>query len=183
MVACTVASRSGVLVRSGAALEKCRGVTAVCFDKTGTLTSGDLTVERIVFSDQDDVLMFPAVPAAAFSSSRLRLVDLLLTAACQSDHPISRAIAAAVRAGACVDHHMCDQLPIFMSMANGPSRIRVQPLSEHARSACAVASQFTGAVFHVEDDTNGCVVLSCTPPPKSTQIDGAAGGVARAQAK
>jgi RNA 3'-terminal phosphate cyclase (ATP) len=79
-------------------------------------------------------------------------------------------VHAAVRAGACVDHHTCDQLPLFMSLAAGPSRVRVQPLSDHARSACAVASQFTGAIFHVEQSENGCVVLSCTPSLKPTKI-------------
>jgi RNA 3'-terminal phosphate cyclase (ATP) len=79
-------------------------------------------------------------------------------------------VHAAVRVGACVDHHTCDQLPLFMSLAAGPSRVRVQPLSDHARSACAVASQFTGAVFHVEHAENGSVVLSCTPSLKLTRI-------------
>ena len=95
MVACTVASRSGVLVRSGAALEKCRDVTAVCFDKTGTLTSGDLTVEKVALEDDCNVL-------SAAPSSRPRLQDLLFTAASQSDHPISRAIAASF-VGTCAD--------------------------------------------------------------------------------
>jgi cation transport ATPase len=102
MVACTVASRSGVLVRSGAALEKCRDVSAVCFDKTGTLTSGDLTVERIVLDSDDLVTLTSSSPAvtSSSSSSRPRLIDLLFTAASQSDHPISRAIAASVSGGA-----------------------------------------------------------------------------------
>jgi cation transport ATPase len=96
MVACTVASRSGVLVRSGAALENCRNVNTVCFDKTGTLTSGDLTVERIVLGD-DDYVSLPASKSSSLSS-RVRLMDLLLTAAGQSDHPISRAIATSFSA-------------------------------------------------------------------------------------
>ena len=75
MVACTVASRSGVLVRSGAALENCRNVNTVCFDKTGTLTSGDLTVERIVLGD-DDYVSLPASKSSSLSS-RVRLMDLL----------------------------------------------------------------------------------------------------------
>jgi RNA 3'-terminal phosphate cyclase (ATP) len=73
-------------------------------------------------------------------------------------------VVAAVRVGACVDHRACDQLPVFMSLAAGPSRVRVQRLSDHARSACVVASKFTGAVFDVESCENGCVFLSCTPP-------------------
>ena len=59
-------------------------------------------------------------------------------------------VCSAARVGACIDHQTCDQLPLFMSLATGPSRVRVQPLSEHTRSACFVASQFTGATFDVE---------------------------------
>ena len=102
MVACTVASRSGVLVRSGSALEKCRDVNAVCFDKTGTLTSGDLNVERIVFGSDDHKAppsLLSEATSSLSSSALPRLVDLLFTAASQSDHPISRAIAASVGGG------------------------------------------------------------------------------------
>ena len=81
----------------------------------------------------------------------------------QMAHEIVEEVVAAVRMGACVDHRACDQLPVFMSLAAGPSRVRVQPLSDHARSACVVASKFTGAVFDVEPCENGCVFLSCTP--------------------
>jgi RNA 3'-terminal phosphate cyclase (ATP) len=75
-------------------------------------------------------------------------------------------VAAAVQVGACVDHHTCDQLPLFMCLAVGPSSVRVQPPSNHVLSACDVASQFTGATFRVEESDNGCVILSCSPSLK-----------------
>jgi cation transport ATPase len=115
MVACTVASRSGVLVRSGAALENCRDVSAVCFDKTGTLTSGDLTVERVVLDD--DASLPSSKSSSDSTSSRVRLIDLLLTAASQSDHPISRAIAASLGASSGSGSGSAVLLPVETSQA------------------------------------------------------------------
>jgi RNA 3'-terminal phosphate cyclase (ATP) len=79
-------------------------------------------------------------------------------------------VFACARVGACVDHHVCDQLPLFMSLAAGPSCVRVQPLSDHARSACSVASQFTGAVFQAEEGGNGSVILRCTPALNAAEL-------------
>jgi RNA 3'-terminal phosphate cyclase (ATP) len=84
-------------------------------------------------------------------------------------------VAAAVQVGACVDHHTCDQLPLFMSLAVGPSSVRVQPPSNHVLSACDVASQFTGATFRVEESDNGCVILSCSPSLKQRSAPKPAG--------
>ncbi len=41
------AGRRGILIKSGAALEKLASVTAIVFDKTGTLTSGEPKVEQV----------------------------------------------------------------------------------------------------------------------------------------
>ncbi|MEO2088271.1 MAG: heavy metal translocating P-type ATPase, partial [Gemmataceae bacterium] len=71
---------TGVLLKSGAALERLAGVTAFAFDKTGTLTEGKLEL--------GDVLPVPGVTAD----------ELLATAAAaeaKSEHPIARAILAA----------------------------------------------------------------------------------------
>ncbi|MGH7193784.1 MAG: heavy metal translocating P-type ATPase, partial [Candidatus Saccharimonadales bacterium] len=47
------ASRYGIIVRSGAALERLAEAKAMAFDKTGTLTSGELQVDAVtVFGDQ-----------------------------------------------------------------------------------------------------------------------------------
>ncbi len=88
----------------------------------------------------------------------------------QPAQEIVEEVFACARVGACVDHHVCDQLPLFMSLAAGPSCVRVQPLSDHARSACSVASQFTGAIFQVEEGGNGSVILRCTPAVKAAEI-------------
>jgi Cu+-exporting ATPase len=73
---------TGVLVKSGAALERLAAVTAFAFDKTGTLTEGKLEL--------GDVLPLTDVPAD----------DLLRTAAAaeaRSEHPIAKAVLAAAK--------------------------------------------------------------------------------------
>ncbi len=71
---------TGVLVKSGAALERLATVTAFAFDKTGTLTEGKLEV--------GDVL-----PAGGIASDNLLLAAT--TAEQRSEHPVGRAILAA----------------------------------------------------------------------------------------
>jgi P-type Cu+ transporter len=71
---------TGVLVKSGAALERLAAVTAFAFDKTGTLTEGRLEL--------GDVLPLTGTPE-----------ELLRTAAIaegKSEHPIARVITSAV---------------------------------------------------------------------------------------
>lgn len=71
---------TGVLVKSGAALERLAGVNAFAFDKTGTLTEGKLEL--------GDVL-----PLNGTADDLLRTAA---TAEQRSEHPIARAITAAV---------------------------------------------------------------------------------------
>jgi cation-transporting ATPase G len=77
------ATRSGVLIKGGAALEALGDVRAVAFDKTGTLTRNDPRVVEVVAADgrrDDDVL---AVAAALEA---------------RSEHPLARAVLAAAPA-------------------------------------------------------------------------------------
>ncbi|MEM8834810.1 MAG: cation-translocating P-type ATPase [Planctomycetota bacterium] len=85
MAATGAASRKGILLRSGAALERLSRVRTVFFDKTGTLTRGEPTLVNA-----DDVR--EALPIAA-------------ALAMHSTHPLSRAIVTA--AGA--DHAHADE--------------------------------------------------------------------------
>ena len=81
MAAIGQAAKCGVVVKSGEALERMGGVTVACLDKTGTLTTGSLEVSSVEsFGDcgRGEVL---ALAAAAESSS---------------EHPLARAIVAAV---------------------------------------------------------------------------------------
>lgn len=57
------AGRRGILIKSGAALEKLASVTAIVFDKTGTLTSGEPKVEavsRFNGHTEEEILAFAA---------------------------------------------------------------------------------------------------------------------------
>jgi Cu2+-exporting ATPase len=70
--------RAGVFVCNGTLLAKARAVRKVVFDKTGTLTWGDLRAELRGDPAQADL-------------------DVAFTMASGSNHPVSRAIAAALR--------------------------------------------------------------------------------------
>ncbi len=74
----TAAARSGILIRSGRALEQLADVDTVVFDKTGTVTHGEPTVVGVESVDErtspGDVLEF-----AATAEQRLR-------------HPVARAV-------------------------------------------------------------------------------------------
>lgn len=77
MAAIGQATKHGVIIKSGEALEKMGKVDTIAFDKTGTLTYGKLQVSDIV-------------PFAEFSENGL----LILTAAAESrsEHPLGKAI-------------------------------------------------------------------------------------------
>ncbi|HET8525249.1 MAG TPA: HAD-IC family P-type ATPase, partial [Actinomycetota bacterium] len=74
-----VAARAGILVRDRLALERMRTVGAVLFDKTGTLTKGR-----------------PAVHDVAGALPRDEVLRLAAAAEASSEHPLAKAIVAAV---------------------------------------------------------------------------------------
>lgn len=76
-------SHHGVLVKSGAALEAMARITTMAFDKTGTLTFGKPAVARVV--------------SWTPSLSEDALLRLAAAAERRSEHPLGKAIAAAVR--------------------------------------------------------------------------------------
>lgn len=77
MAAANAASRRGILIRDGVALEKAGKITAVIFDKTGTLTEGKPTVADVF----------------EIENSKLDIKSLAAALAANSTHPISQAIA------------------------------------------------------------------------------------------
>ncbi|QLQ31430.1 MAG: HAD-IC family P-type ATPase [Candidatus Thiothrix singaporensis] len=78
-----IASRSGVLIRDGRALEKLAKVDLVVFDKTGTLTSAVPTVHRVT---------------AIGGFDALSVLRLAATAERQQSHPLAYAILQAAEA-------------------------------------------------------------------------------------
>lgn len=89
MAAIGNATRHGVIVKSGQALEMMGRVDTIAFDKTGTLTSGKLAVS--------DVISFcPGV-------SENRLLRLAASVETRSEHPIGKAIVGHAREkGSCL---------------------------------------------------------------------------------
>ncbi|MBR5866518.1 MAG: cation-translocating P-type ATPase, partial [Spirochaetaceae bacterium] len=73
------ASKYGVIIKSGDALEKMGKVDVIAFDKTGTITLGNLEV--------CDVL-----PVADISKSEL--IEITASAESKSEHPLGKAITA-----------------------------------------------------------------------------------------
>ncbi|MEK6603620.1 MAG: heavy metal translocating P-type ATPase, partial [Nitrospirota bacterium] len=73
----------GILIRSGAALEQARALTAVVLDKTGTLTKGELAVKQVVVHGD--------------GWSRDKIVQIAASAEQGSEHPIGEAIVKTAR--------------------------------------------------------------------------------------
>ncbi|MDZ7931208.1 MAG: cation-translocating P-type ATPase [Rhodococcus sp. (in: high G+C Gram-positive bacteria)] len=74
------ASRTGAVVKSGAAIEELGSIRVVALDKTGTLTAGKSAVVDVV---------------TAPGTSRQQALDLAGSLEAQSEHPLARAIATA----------------------------------------------------------------------------------------
>jgi Cd2+/Zn2+-exporting ATPase len=83
VAAIAVAARHGILIKGSAFLEHLADVSSVIFDKTGTLTTGDLRLGTVL-------------PVAGVDPDQLRQLAASLGTA--SNHPLSRAAAAAVPA-------------------------------------------------------------------------------------
>lgn len=80
MAAIGQATKHGVIIKSGEALEKMGKVDTIAFDKTGTLTFGRLEVSDIIsFSEEID---------------NNRLLFLTASAEARSEHPLGKAIVA-----------------------------------------------------------------------------------------
>ncbi|NRQ51735.1 heavy metal translocating P-type ATPase [Aeromicrobium stalagmiti] len=75
------ASRNGVLVKGGAALEGLGRIRAIALDKTGTLTRNEPTVVEV---------------ATASGHTREHVLDVAAALESRSEHPLARAILAAV---------------------------------------------------------------------------------------
>jgi P-type Cu+ transporter len=88
MAAANAAARRGILIRDGVALEKAGKITAVIFDKTGTLTEGK---PKIIANKT-----FPINLPAELKSFKVE--ELAATIAIHSKHPLSKTIAASVKA-------------------------------------------------------------------------------------
>ncbi len=80
MAAIAQAAKHGVIIKSGAALEKMGKVDCITFDKTGTLTQGKLTVSDVVSFIQE--------------LSEDELLEIAASAESHSEHPLGKAIVS-----------------------------------------------------------------------------------------
>lgn len=80
MAAIGQATKHGVVIKSGEALEKMGKVDTVAFDKTGTLTYGKLQVSDVISLDED--------------ITNDELISLVASAESRSEHPLGKAITA-----------------------------------------------------------------------------------------
>ena len=83
MAAIGQASKHGVIIKSGDALERMGKVNTIAFDKTGTLTHGNLVVS--------DVVSF------CTELNESGILQLAASAEAHSEHPLGKAIAACAR--------------------------------------------------------------------------------------
>lgn len=84
MAAIGQATKHGVIIKSGEALEKMGKVDTIAFDKTGTLTYGRLDVSDMISFDE--------------SISETDLLSLAASAEVKSEHPLGKAIVAYAKA-------------------------------------------------------------------------------------
>ncbi len=84
MAAIGQATKHGVIIKSGEALEKMGKVDTIAFDKTGTLTYGRLDVSDILTFDE--------------TVSEMSLLSLAASAEVKSEHPLGKAIVACAKA-------------------------------------------------------------------------------------
>lgn len=83
MAAVGQATKHGVIIKSGEALEKMGKVDTIAFDKTGTLTYGRLEVSDILPLDKN--------------IGEEELLSLAASAEAKSEHPLGKAVAACAR--------------------------------------------------------------------------------------
>ncbi len=98
VAAIAVAARHGILIKGSGFLEHLADVSSVVFDKTGTLTTGDLRLAEVR-------------PVAGVQTATLRRLAASLGAA--SNHPLSRAAAAALPEGERLPVHDARELGGF----------------------------------------------------------------------
>ncbi|MBR4000261.1 MAG: cation-translocating P-type ATPase [Clostridia bacterium] len=83
MAAIGQATRHGVIIKSGEALEKMGKVNTVAFDKTGTLTYGHLEVSDVISFEE--------------TIDENALLSLAASAEAKSEHPLGKAIVACAK--------------------------------------------------------------------------------------
>eukprot|EP01080_Neovahlkampfia_damariscottae_P008536 gene8536-360_t len=74
---------------------------------------------------------------------------------------VTNSLFQELKENGCVDSHIQDQLIIYMTLANGNSKIRTGPLTLHTKTAIHFNEKLTGAKFNVEEDEDGSFIIEC----------------------
>jgi Cu+-exporting ATPase len=119
MVSTGKGAESGVLIRSGEALETAHKLDAIILDKTGTLTQGKPRVTDVVISDRQKSSDWQAVPQGLPTAAFLSLVA---SAEKFSEHPLGEAIVQqAIEQGIALP-----EVEAFTALAGHGVRARVE---------------------------------------------------------
>ena len=152
MAAIGQATKYGVIVKSGEALERMGAVSVACFDKTGTLTTGRLGV---AYSTDDETFALAASVEA------------------MSEHPLAKAICAATSARPCEGFAMSpgrgvrgtvDGMSVVCGTEQWLSECGVaEPPQTVAETAIRLRAEGKAVVFVAANDTvRGIVALADT---------------------
>ncbi len=76
----------------------------------------------------------------------------------------AKGFESSAKSGAAVDPNLADMLIPLLSLAPGPSRVRVPVVTEHLKSGMQLATQFTSCRFSVKQEESSAVV-SAVPNP------------------
>lgn len=104
MAAIGQATKHGVIIKSGEALEKMGKVNTIAFDKTGTITEGKLEVSDIVVIDKE--------------YGENDILSLAASVEAKSEHPLAKAIVAFARER---DTEIFDSVDFRMTAGGGVS--------------------------------------------------------------
>lgn len=154
------ATRSGVVIKGGAALEQLARVRTVALDKTGTLTRNRPTVVDVATADGFD---------------RERVLGIAAALEQHSDHPLAAAICTAGEAaGAADDVHTESGLGVTGRLAGRPVRIgSARFVDVGSLEPSVTAMQRTGAsVVVVEYDgvPIGAIAVRDEPRPEAADV-------------
>ncbi len=108
MAAIGQATKHGVIIKSGEALEKMGRVRTVAFDKTGTLTYGKLEVSDVIpLSDTENGDSLLSLAASAEAKSEHPLAKAIVTHAKKHEVPLSESESFTMAAGKGIRADIC----------------------------------------------------------------------------
>ncbi len=169
MVSTGKGAESGVLIRSGEALETAHKLNAIILDKTGTLTRGQPRVTDVVTTDRRTADEFLRLVASAEKSSEHPLAEAIVLRANEQKITLSNSVDFNALAGygvqARVDGHT---VLIGNSRLMVDRRIRMNGLEERARD---LADEGRTAMFAaIDGQAAGLVAVADTLKPEARAV-------------